>query len=591
MKGFWRTVLAVVFGMFLYSLLMWIFWILILVNISMMSTFSPPKIKEGSVLVLKLNKPIQDKVVLEPGALGALNGQKNPLGLNDIVKAIQYASTNPMIKGILLDTRFVMADWSQTEEIRQALEEFRQSGKFIVAFSDFYNSKNYYLSTVANKIYIVPTGTFQWKGLGTEIFFYKKLFSKLGIEPILIRHGKYKSAGEPFVRDSISQPNRQQLQLLLKRIWNQVVTAVSQSRNLDEKSLNNLASNLAIRVSSDAQKYGLVDGQIYYDQLLDTLKELAGLLPAQKLHLLSLSDYIQNIQKIKITPSPNKIAIIYAQGQIVDAKTGLANNEIVASQLTKLLRKARKNSSIKAVVLRVNSPGGSALAAEEIWREAKLLAETKPLIVSMGGLAASGGYYISSAADKIVADSMTITGSIGVFGLLFNAQNLIQNKIGITHSIVATNRNAYFNPVTNGLTPEQREYIKVQIDTIYQTFLRRVAEGRRMTVAQVDSIAQGRVWSAIDAKKIGLVDTLGNLQTAIDLAVEQSGVLEYQIVEYPRTKTLLEVLLNPGNLTQVLFKKHFDSEIYQQLQYIESLVKQNTQSKIYTLFPFKLKIF
>ncbi len=585
MNSFWRTVFATIVGLFLYGILMWVLWVLFLVNITFFTKASKPQISRNSVLLIKLDRPIEDKLTLKSDILQILNPQNRPLGLNQIIKTIQYASTNPKIKGIVLDTRFLIADWAQVEEIRNALKDFKSSGKFIIAFSDIYTNKNYYLSTVADKIYIVPTGTFRWQGLTTEMLFFKRLLDKLGVKPVLIRHGKYKTAAEPFVREQISQPNKVQIQLLLNRIWSQILSATSQHTGLSTTELNKLADNLSIKLSSDAVKYGLVDGQIYYDQLLDTLKQLIG--SDSKIHFISLSQLYQTIEKIKPVLSPNKIAVVYAQGQIVDVKTSTSTTEIVGKKLAKLLRKLRNDDQVKAIVLRVNSPGGSALASEEIWREVYLTAKQKPLIVSMGGVAASGGYYISCAADKIVADRMTITGSIGVFGLLFDAQNFVENKLGITHSVIKTNDNGIVNPLFDGMTPELKQFVKVQIDSIYNIFVQRVAQGRHLSVAFVDSIAQGHVWSAVDAKKLGLVDTLGDLQLAIDLAMEEAGFNEYQIVEYPKPKTWLDILLNP-NSTFALFKPHFNSQLYKQIKYVENLSKQ---SKIFALFPYKLEIY
>ncbi len=586
MNSFWRSVLATIVGLFLYGILMWVLWLLFLVNISLLTKAGKTQVLKNSVLLIKLDRPIQDKLTLKPDILQFLNPQNRPLGLNQIIKAIQHASTDPKIKGILLDTRFILADWAQVEEIRNALKDFKSTGKFVIAFSDIYTNKNYYLSTVADKIYIVPTGTFKWQGLTIEMLFYKKLLDKLGIKPVLIRHGKYKSAAEPFVREHISQPNKEQFQLLLNRIWSQVLSGASLHTKLDTNQLNKLADKVSIKLSSDAVKYGLVDAQIYYDQVLDTLKLLTG--TQSKIHLVNLPEYYQTFEKIKPEISSNQIAVVYAQGQIVDMKTSVSATEIVGPKLAKLLRKLRNDNHVKAVVLRVNSPGGSALASEEIWREVYLTAQQKPMIVSMGGVAASGGYYISCAANKIVADSMTITGSIGVFGLLFDAQDLAGNKLGITHSVIKTNNNGIVDPLLNGMTPELKQLVSAQIDTIYQTFVSRVAQGRNLPQSYVDSIAQGRVWPAVDAKRLGLVDTLGDLQLAINLAIEETGLAEVQIVEYPKSKTFLELLLNPNATISSLFKPRFDSQIYQQLKYIENLTKQ---SKIYALFPYKLAIY
>ncbi len=586
MKGFWRTVLAVILGIFLYSILMWVIWVIFLINISLVSKMKKSGVEANSVLVIKLNKPIVDKVTVKPALLSSFMEDKQPLGLTQITKAIEYASTDPRIKGILLDTRFIAADWAQIEEISEALKDFKNTNdKFIVAYSDMYTHRNYYLSSVADSIYMTPNGTFMWTGLSSQVFFYKKLLDKLGIQATLIRHGKYKSAAEPFIREDLSEPNREQLQLLLDRVWGEVTDGIAANSRLSKATLDSLADNLSIRTSHDAVKYGLVDGEIYYDQLLDKLKSWLGLPSSQKLHTVSLSKYYEIVNKPELG-GKNQIAVVFAQGNIVDQGTGMGNEEIVGKKMTSLLRKLRENPKVKAVVLRVNSPGGSALASEEIWREVVKTKEVKPVIVSMGGVAASGGYYISCAADQIVADKMTITGSIGVFGLFLNAQKLMNDKFGITYSVIKTNKNSDINPFLEQLNPEQYEYIKAQIDNVYDVFLQRVADGRGMSVAQVDSIAQGRVWSAIDAKQIGLVDTLGGLQLAIELAAKKADLLEYSVVEYPRPKTFLEALLeNNMSMASVKLGKN---ELYDQLKYIESLVNN---SGIMALFPYKLSIY
>ncbi len=540
-NSFWKTTLAVILGMFLYSMLTTALWMLIMVNILITGSQSK-QVPRNAYLTLNLSRPIQDKVLVQD--LSSF-GNQGPVSMVSIIRAIEFATHDPHIKGILINTRTVNGDWAQTEEIREAIKEFKTSGKPVIAFSDVYDAKAYYLSTVADRIYLVPTGNIVWKGLAAQILYYKDLLDKLGIEPILIRHGEYKSAGEPYVRNHMSPENREQYKLLLSRIWENVLNSTSENRGISIDMLNQLADNLAVRKGSDAVKYGFVDGQIYYDQLVDTLKSLAGIYSDKKLNAISIHKYASSVVKMPQT-SKDKIAIVYAQGSIVDVSTELNLNTptIVGSKYVKLIKKLRDDPNVKAIVLRVNSPGGSALASERIWRQVELTAEEKPVIVSMGGVAASGGYYISCAADKIVADSNTITGSIGVFGLLFNMEKFVNGKLHINPEVVKTNENADMGNLLEPMNETKTEYVRAAIEDIYDRFITRVAQGRDLDKDYVDSIGRGRVWAAVDAYRLGLVDTLGNLELAIELAAKEANLTSYSIVEYPKQKTLLEVLMN-----------------------------------------------
>ncbi len=583
MRDFWRTTLAVIFGLFLYSILSSVIWLLLLINMAVSAQSGRKPVMKNSILVINLDKPVKDKVLTED--FPSL-GNKKPLSLTDIKNAINFAAGDKRIKGILLQSRTVLADWAQTEEIRKALQEFKQSGKFIIAYSDLYSQKAYYLASVADRVYIVPTGTLLWTGLSAELMYYKRLLDKLGVDPILIRHGEYKTAAEPFIRDKMSEPNREQYTLLLNRIWNNMLSAIAQSRGISVNKLNDLADNLLVRGSEDALRYSLVDGEVYYDQLVDTVKNLIGLPADKKVPMIKLQDYI----KVVNVPSSgkNKIAVVYAQGNIVDVANPYGDdNQIVGSRYARLLDKIRKDPEIKAVVLRVNSPGGSAMASEQIWREVQLIKQVKPIVVSMGGVAASGGYYISCAADEIVADSMTITGSIGVFGLFFNAQKLMNDKLGITTSVVKTNDNADFGSIFHPMNEDQKDYIRTMIEDVYNRFISHVAQGRGLSVEYVDSIARGRVWQAIDAYHLGLVDTLGDLDLAISLAAQKAGIRSYRIVEYPKPKTWLEVLLQ----NSVSVKANVvEANIPQEFKRLISMQWLLQKPGIWALMPYAIEI-
>ncbi len=583
-NSFWKTTLAVIVGMFFYSILSTAMWMLIMVNIMITGTQSK-QIPRNAYLKLNFSRPIQDKVLVQDFSSFSNQG---PVSLVKIIRAIEFASHDPHIKGLLINTRTVNGDWAQTEEIRRAIKEFKTSGKPVIAFSDVYDQKAYYLATVADKIYLVPSGNIIWKGLAAQIFYYKNLLDKLGIKPILIRHGEYKSAGEPFVKDHISPENREQYKLLLTRLWENVINATSATRHLNKDTLNSLAEHLALHLGSDAVKSGLVDAQIYYDQLLDTLRSRAMLSPGKKLKFVDINKYASSAVKIPQT-SRNKIAIVFAQGNIVDVPTNLNINtpQILGSRYAQLLKKLRDDPNIKAIVLRVNSPGGSALASERIWRQVKLTSQVKPVIVSMGGVAASGGYYISCAANKIVADSSTITGSIGVFGLLFDLERLVTDKLHINPEVVKTNKNADMGNLFKPMNETKKQFIRTAIEAIYDRFISHVAEGRDLDKDYVDSIGRGRVWAAVDAYRLGLVDTLGNLQLALDIAAKQANLTNYSIVEYPRQKTLLETLMKQDfNVKTDLLKTNLPE--INRLMSMADLLKQ--KSHIWTLMPFMIDI-
>ncbi len=583
-NSFWRTTLAVIVGMFFYSLLTTAMWMLLMVNV-MLTGKQSKQVPRNAYLTLNLSRPIQDKVLVQDFSSF---GNKGPVSLMDIRRAIEFASHDPRIKGLLINTRTVNGDWAQTEELRQAIKEFKSSGKPVIAFSDVYDQKAYYLATVADRIYLVPTGNMVWKGLAAQLLYYKDLLDKLGIEPILIRHGEYKTAAEPYIRNSMSEANREQYTVFLKRIWDVVINAVSNTRGIDKDQLNSLADNLSIRGGEDAVKYGLVDAQIYYDQLIDTLKIRAGMYKAKKVPFIDINKYASSVVKLPQT-GKNKIAIVYAQGNIVDAAADLNLNTpvILGSKYAKLLKKLREDPSIKAVVLRVNSPGGSALASERIWRQVKLTSQVKPVIVSMGGVAASGGYYISCAANKIVADSASITGSIGVFGLLFNLEKFVNQKLHITPEVVKTNENADMGNLLKPMNSTKEAFIRTAIENIYDRFITHVAEGRNLDKDYVDSIGRGRVWAAVDAYRLGLVDTLGDIETAISLAAHEAKLTSYRIVEYPKQKTLIEMLFDTPFAVKSEGLKAQLPELYSLWSKVELLKKQYP---VWAMLPVNIKI-
>ncbi|WP_196885915.1 signal peptide peptidase SppA [Aureivirga sp. CE67] len=501
-------------------------------------------VKSNSVLKLDLSNAIKDYAPKEDNPFEEILGlSEGKLSLNEILNAIENAKSDPKIKGINIETLGVSGGVAQIEAIREKLIEFKDSGKFIKAYSDVYDQKNYYLSSVADSIFVNPVGGMEFTGLSSEVLFYKDFEDKYGIKMEVIRHGKYKSAVEPYIANKMSDANREQITSFLKSIWGEMLEDISKSRKLSVEELNNIADNLLARNPELAKENKLIDGIIYKDTYVDNLKKDVGIDSSKTLNQISLAKYIKSGKGKIVKTAKDKVAVIYAQGEII---YGEGNKDKIGQELiNKALRKARKDKNVKAIVLRVNSPGGSALASDIMWRELELTKKEKPIVVSMGNVAASGGYYISCNADYIFAEPTTITGSIGVFGAVPNVSEFV-NKIGINAEQVTTNKSkpySLFEPMSEDFYNVTKEGVEM----IYKTFVNRVAEGRKMTFEQVNEIAQGRVWSGAEAKANGLVDELGGLEKAIAKAAELGEVSDFRISNYPRYKTDLKesLQLNP----------------------------------------------
>lgn len=518
-------------GAFL-SLLLLVFLGFMIVIGSIMSLSSDEKVevKSHSILHIQLNEAIVERGIDNPFEGLEEYGFSSNLGLNTILENIDKASTDPSIDGIYLDVSDISAGLSTVEEIRNALLEFKKSNKFIYAYSEFYSQKAYYLSSVADSIFLNPSGLLEFKGFSTQYMFFKNAFDKLEIEPEIIRVGSFKSAVEPYMSDHMSDSNKLQINVYLQSLFNHMVNNIAEARKLENDSVRNIALNLKVRNAKDAITYQLADKLAYKDELLNTLVKKSARSSIKDLNLITLHNY-SKAAKETVSISKNKIALIYASGEIGG---GTGNDESIGSEtLSKAIRKARLDESVKAIVLRVNSPGGSALASDVIWREVILAKKVKPFIVSMGDVAASGGYLIACAADTIVAEPTTITGSIGVFGILFNAENFFKNKLGITFDQVKIGEYADLGNYTRPLSSSERAIIQNEVNRIYEDFTQKVAEGRKMDITAVKRIAEGRVWTGRDAKNIGLVDVLGNKEDAINIAVKKANLSEYRIVSYP----------------------------------------------------------
>ncbi|NQY67699.1 MAG: signal peptide peptidase SppA [Flavobacteriales bacterium] len=491
-------------------------------------------VKPQSILTINLGKDISDRS--GPAAFDPLGSPSSffetKIGLNDILKSIQYAKSDDNIAGVYLKVGNGSTSLAILDEIRNQLLDFKTSEKFIVSYGENYSQKSYYIASVCDTIYINPQGLLEFKGLGTIVRFYKKTLEKLNLKPRVFRHGKFKSFVEPFTREDMSKENKEQKQKLLSSIWGNMLNRISTERNIDPTSLNNIADSILIRNSEGAVDYMLADGIAFEDEFKSLLKSHLGKGEKDKLNFISISQYSKTIAEPK-SLSSDQIAIIYATGEIVSHGNEYNEENMVASKICKAIKKAREDNNIKAIVLRINSPGGSALASDVIWREAVLASNKKPFVASLSSVAASGGYYIASAADTIISGENTITGSIGVFGLLLNMEGFY-NMLGVSHDRVNTNSLSDFASSTREMTDLEQEIIQGRIEEIYDDFLLKVSQGRGISTAEVDSIGQGRVWSGSDAINIGLVDINGGLLKAIEVAAKMANIENFEITELPK---------------------------------------------------------
>lgn len=538
---FLSNVLAVIVGL----LIFWVIAFFILAGIIAISSGdSKVATAENSVLHLKLEnvtlveRTSEDDIDLSSfGSFGAAP----TLGVNQLKKAIRTAKNDSNIKGIYLQSGSIISGQSLLREVREELSDFKESGKFVIAYSEYFSEIGYYLSTVADNIYLNPMGGLEFNGLASEMVYLKGLFEKLEVEPVVFRVGEFKSAVEPFILDKMSDESRLQTESFLKDLNQVFLTAVAESRSLSQERIQEINDSMLVRNNEDALKLGLVDGLWYDDQVKGLLREKLGLEEDDDIKSINVT----NINKSATDPnrlSRNRIAVVVANGEIV---SGNMENTISSEIFLKEIRKARKDNDVKAIVLRVNSPGGSILASDVIWRELSEAQKEKPLIASMSDVAASGGYYISAPADTIVAHPNTITGSIGIFGLWFNAEGLLNNKFGITTDVAKTGQLSDFLSPTREITPLERSIVQNQVEDGYDVFIDRVSEGRGIHRDSVLNIASGRVWSGIQAKERGLVDVLGGLEDAIKIAAIKAGVEDdYRVVYYPAQKTLLEKILS-----------------------------------------------
>lgn len=541
MRQFFKFMFASMLGFILAGIIL--IFILVAVVSNLASSKSESAISENAVLEITFKSPVTERTAENPFENFNFDNFETTagLGLNDIVKNIKKAEGDSKVKGIFLNLSNIDAGIATIEEIRQAILDFRNTRKFVYAYSEGYSQGAYYLATAADKIFVHPQGSVDWHGFGAQLSFYKGTLEKLEVEPQVIRHGKFKSAVEPYIFDKMSDENREQTRQFVGSIWNYVVKNVASQRKKSVSEIQLMADSLTGLDANNALSSGMVDEICYYDEMLSRLKRITGTDTDKDINFVGLKKYDKAPGK-SFELSAKKIAVIYAVGEI---NSGKGNDNSIGSETTaKAIRDAAKDSSIKAIVLRVNSPGGSALASDVIWREVVMAKKIKPVIASMGDVAASGGYYISCGADAIVAQPNTITGSIGVFGLLFNAQKLFNNKLGITFDTLNTGAHAGLGSIQRPLTAEEKNIVQREVEKIYDTFLTRVSEGRNIAKADVDSIAQGRVWSGVDAKRLKLIDEFGNLNTAITLAAKKAKLDKYRTISLPEQKDFLRQIMD-----------------------------------------------
>ncbi|MBC6999690.1 signal peptide peptidase SppA [Cytophaga sp. FL35] len=584
---FLRNLLAAILGCII---AFGIVFIVFMVFASLLSSSEETvSVKENSVLELQLQQPISDYVgdnALDPFA-GALFEQNQ--GLDEILQAIAVAKDDEDIKGISINNNFIMAGLAQTQAIRRALKEFKESGKFVYTYGDFYMQKDYYLASVADSIFLNPVGVLDFRGLSSEVLFFKDLQEKTGVKMEVIRHGKYKSAVEPFIANEMSEANRTQIKELIGSLWSSMIDEISEGRNISQENLNIIADTLGGRSPEIALKSGLIDAIAFYDQYEQKLKKALGVTADKELNVVHLSDYVIRSNKKTLKKGKDKVAVVFAQGEILYGEGG--PDVIGQGIINEAIIKAREDEDVKAIVLRVNSPGGSALTSDIIWREVELTKQVKPVVVSMGNVAASGGYYIAAGADKIFAEPTTITGSIGVFGTIPNMAGLAED-IGINAEQVGTNKNSVeyslFEPLDDGF----KAVVQEGIESTYQTFLQRVSQGRGISMAEADSLAQGRVWSGVDAQRLGLVDELGNLEAAIAEAAEMAELEEYGIKKFPKYKSGLERFMEDlGGASAKIKAKIIEDEIGTEAYSILKEVNHAMNQKgIQARMPFVLDI-
>lgn len=575
MKEFFKYVLATIVGFICVTAFMGIMSLIMFFSI-MATSDTQPMVSDGSVLRIELNGTVSERVTENPFAELMGNKALASQGLDDLLKAIKVAKTNDKIKGIYLEGGLLSADFASLEELRKALVDFKQSKKFVVAYADQYTQGSYYLASAADKVWLNPSGMLDWHGIASQPIFFTDLMKKVGVKMQVFKVGTFKSAVEPYILTEMSEPNRQQVQSFIGDIWQHFCQDVSASRKISTDSLNAFADRyVTFAEANDYVRLKMVDELTYIDQVRTKLQKLSQ---QDKVNFISPAE----LAKLDVpASSSNDIAIYYAEGTIVDVSTqsplNSTQSEIVGSKVVSDLDKLAKDESVKAVVLRINSGGGSAYASEQMWRAVQQLKAKKPVVVSMSGMAASGGYYLSCGADYIVADKTTLTGSIGIFGMVPDASELLTDKLGLHFDVVKTNVSSDFGAMGRGFNAAESAAMQNYVNRGYRLFLKRVADGRKMTPEQVDKIAQGRVWTGNQALKIKLVDKLGTLNDAVAEAAKRAKLQDYAICTFPAKTPWFEQLMNETTQRDYLEEK-LQSALgvyYEPLRFVSTYDKHN----------------
>jgi len=546
------------------------------------------ELAEKSVLVIDLSKSFDDKQKEDPFA--EITGKSDDVmpSLSTTIELINAAKSDSSINGIYLRSATNVNGYAASNELRNALISFKQSKKFIIAYGDYITQKAYYVANVSDKIYCHPKGLVEWQGMSVEYMFFKSLIDKLEIKPQIFYAGKFKSATEPFRESQMTEANKVQTTVWLNDLYDDLISTTSLSRRINADTLKSYANNYEITNTEKALDVHLIDGLKYDDEVKSEIRKKLGIVDGKKINFISLPQY-KKVADLKISFSSDKIAVVVAEGEIVYGKGN--SDQVSSDEYLTLLRKLRNDKSIKGIVLRINSPGGSSLASEIIWREIELIKnQGKPVVVSMGDVAASGGYYISCNANTIFADSNTITGSIGVFSIIPDISSFMKNKLGVTFDRVKTGEFADGPSLTRPMNDFEKNIMQSQVERVYMDFKNRVASGRNKSIEYVDSIAQGRVWTGSRAKQLGLVDQLGGLQEAIAEAVKLAKVKEYRIKKYPESKSFVDQILNqyPTDLTETSLKKELGMELYSMMKRIQQL--KADKGEIQTRIPFEFSI-
>jgi protease-4 len=583
MKEFIKNTLAATLGT-LISILFLSFCGILLISILLISGSSVPSIKSNSILKIELNGALEERVQDSP--LNDLLGEDYPsVGLDQTLSSIYRAAQDPNIKAIYLDAgALTQATPAMAEEIRVALTDFKKSGKPIISYGDNYSQTTYYICSAADQVVLNPSGQISWQGLVSEPIFYKDLLQRIGVKMQVFRVGSYKSAVEPFTSTEMSPANREQIQSYLNSIWNNMIQAVAESRHINKDTLNRYADEfLSLAPATEMVNKHLADTLLYREDMKEYLKEKLKL--SNSPQIITPSDLAQIPQK---QSSAEKIAVYYAFGDIVDNPSSMNMSEIASRQVCRDLAELADDSQIKAVVIRINSGGGSAYASEQIWHSIQKLKSKKPVIISMGGMAASGGYYMACAGNEIVALPSTLTGSIGIFGMIPDASNLLKEKLGLNFDAVQTNRHADFGTMSRPFNPEETALMQRYIESGYRLFLKRVSDGRNLTLQQTGKLAEGRVWTGEQALKNGLVDQMGTLQTALERAAKKAGITDYSVTTYPKPQKWYESLLQDKQTDYI--QSALKSTLGNYYEHIQFISKMNSMDPIQARMPYEPNI-